>query len=132
MARTLTEEEFTRIQTEVRAKLDAMPGLSEQSYNAIGQSLFDGALAEAEHSPKPLEGSALARFVSNAGGYLNPVTMVTGLYHAVKSPEAVQRTLESIYDASAAQAGKAADAYRAGRYSEMLGHGLATAPVLGP
>jgi hypothetical protein len=132
MARTVTEEEFTRIQREVQAKLDAMPGLSEQSYHAIGESLFQGALAEAEHSPKPVEGSALARFVSNAGGYLNPVTMVKGLYESIKSPEAVEGTLRNIYNASAAQAGKAAEAFRQGRYVEAAGHGAATVPVLGP
>jgi len=85
-----------------------------------------------DFTAKGPEGSALSRFTSNAGAALNPVTMVTGLYKAVESPEAVGRTLENIYGASAAQAAKAAEAYRQGRYLEMAGHGAAMFPVIGP
>src|SRR4029434_1204351 len=91
-----------------------------------------GALAEAENRPAAPEGSALGRFAANAGAFLNPVTMVTGLYESVKSPEAVTQTLERIVGASAAEGRKAVDACRQGRYSEMLGHGAAMVPVLGP
>src|SRR4029434_7313308 len=91
-----------------------------------------GALAEAENRPAAPEGSALGRFAANARAFLNPVTMVTGLYESVKSPEAVTQTLERIVGASAAEGRKAVDAARQGRYSEMLGHGAAIAPGHGP
>jgi hypothetical protein len=80
--------------------------------------------------PAGPEGSALERFASNAGAALNPVTMVTGLASAVAHP---LDTLGHIYSAGAAEAGKAAEAYRQGHYSEMIGHGgAAVLPVIGP
>jgi hypothetical protein len=93
---------------------------------------FAPARAEDFMAPGP-EGSAASRFFSNAGKVLNPVTMVSGFYEAFKDRPAMERTLTNIYEAGKAQAGKAAEAYRAGDYREMTRHGLAAAlPVLGP
>lgn len=95
-------------------------------------SLKHQAVTAPAETPGP-EGSALRRFVSNAGAVLNPITMATGLYESLKSPEATGQTVERIYRAGEAEAGKAADAYRQGRYTEMVGHGAAAAlPILGP
>jgi len=74
-------------------------------------------------------GSAVGRFVSNAGEILNPVTAVQGLAHAVAHP---LDTATSLYNASADQAQKAAAAYRAGQYGEAIGHGLGAIPFIGP
>jgi hypothetical protein len=107
--------------------------LSEADFNRLAPSVLAGALAEAEQLPAVPDGSAAARVASNAWQYLNPVAMVTGLYEAVKSPEAVAHTLENIVQQQGAQIGKAAEAYREGRYPEMVGHGVAGAlPLVGP
>lgn len=129
--RTLSEAEFNRVKDAVYASLP--PNLSEADFNRLAPSVFEGALAEAEQLPAVPEGSAAARLASNAWQYLNPVAMVTGLYEAVKSPEAVAHTLENIVQQQGAQFGKAAEAGRQGRYSEMVAHGVAGAvPLVGP
>lgn len=129
--RTLSEAEFNRIKDQVYAHLPA--NLSEADFNRLAPSVLAGALAEAEQLPAVPEGSAAARVVSNAWKYLNPVSMVTGLYESVKSPEAVAQTLENIVQQQGAQFGKAAEAGRQGRYAEMVGHGVAGAlPLVGP
>ena len=79
---------------------------------------------------EPDQASGLSRFASNAGEAFNPVTMVKGMASAVAHPI---QTAQGIYAAGAAEAGKAADAYKEGRYSEAFGHGAAAAlPVVGP
>jgi hypothetical protein len=105
--------------------------------NTITAELWDLKATGARHLPsaedflpEAPEGSALGRFASSVGAALNPVTMVTGLAGAVAHP---LDTLGHIYQAGAAEAGKAAEAAREGRYSEMVGHGAATVlPVIGP
>lgn len=76
------------------------------------------------------DGSPVRRFMSNAAEMLNPITAVKGIASAVANPIDTYNTL---VDASAEQFGKAGDAYNEGRYSEMVGHGLAgIVPGLGP
>lgn len=128
MPRTLTEGEFNAIKS---ALLDQAPdGLSEAEFQRWMGPRLDGAIAQAENSPAPVSGSALRRFLSGAGGMLNPVPMVTGLAHAVVHPV---DTLTGIGAAMADQGSKAKQAANDGRYVEAAGHGLAAAiPVLGP
>jgi hypothetical protein len=76
------------------------------------------------------EGSAVGRFFSNAGEMLNPVTMVKGLYGAVRHPI---DTGTALVGAQIDQARKAKTAFGEGRYSEAVGHGgAAVLPLLGP
>lgn len=86
--------------------------------------------APASPSPSAPQGSALGRFASGAGEMLNPVTMVQGMYQAVRHPV---DTAVAMYDQQGQQFDKAVDSARQGRYSEMLGHGAASfLPVIGP
>ena len=76
------------------------------------------------------QGSAAGRFLSNAAEMLNPITMVQGAYQAVRHPI---ETAGAILQQQGAQFGKAADDFRQGRYSEMVGHAAAGAlPLIGP
>lgn len=76
------------------------------------------------------KGSPLARFASNFGEMINPVTMAKGLYNTVRHPI---DTGVAIIERQGEQFGKAVDDFGAGRYSEMVGHGAAgLLPVLGP
>lgn len=76
------------------------------------------------------KGSPVGRFLSNFGATINPVTMAKGLYqtatHPIESGTAILASQGEQFD-------KAVDAYRGGRYSEMVGHGAASMlPILGP
>jgi hypothetical protein len=82
-----------------------------------------------DQAPQP-EGSAVGRFASGVGEMLNPVTLVKGLYQAGRHPI---QTAGALYDAQAAQFGKAGEALSQGHYSEAIGHGAAgILPVIGP
>lgn len=85
--------------------------------------------AQTQEAPTP-QPSAASRFFSNAGAVLNPIEAVKGLASAVAHPIA---TATGLYNAHAEQFGKARDAFGEGRYSEAIGHGMASAlPILGP
>src|SRR5262245_54768311 len=129
--RTLSEAEFTRIK---QAVLDeAPPNLSEADWQRYATVALAGAIAEAEHSPAPLEGSAVGRFAAGAWQHLNPVTMATGLYEAFKTPEATGQMLRNVVNAQVGEGKKAVDLVRQGRYTEAAGHaGAAALPLLGP
>lgn len=75
------------------------------------------------------EGSAARRFLSNAGEMLNPVTIATGLYDAVRHPI---KTVENVGAASADQLRKAGQRIDEGRYVDAVGHGLGALPLVGP
>lgn len=84
----------------------------------------------AETAAAEAQPSAASRFFSNAGEMLNPVTAAKGIYQAVRHP---LDTAGAIYDMQAEQFGKASGAFQQGRYSEMLGHGMAgVLPLVGP
>ena len=86
--------------------------------------------APPEQPPVAPEGSATGRFFSNIGEQLNPVAAVKGIAQAVSSPIETGRAL---YEGQMQQFDKAGEAYAQGRYSEMLGHGMAgTLPLVGP
>ena len=146
--RTLTESEFNTVKEAVLAR--APRGLSETMFNAWIEPNMRSALAEAERraslgqvnivkpadpadftdKPAGQEGSAVGRFLSNAGEMLNPVTLATGLYGAVRHPvDTAVNVARSQYD----QGVQAVDMAKQGRYSEMVGHGVAAAlPLIGP
>lgn len=87
------------------------------------------------HAPAPdrhaaPDGSAAARFLSNAGEMVNPVNIAKGIYGAVRHPVT---TAVAIGRSQADQFQKAKTAFNEGRYVEAGGHGMASAiPVLGP
>lgn len=132
MPRTLSEAEFNAAKDKA---LSAAPkGLSEAEFGRWwkiqGQSLMDGAVAEAENLPATPDGSAVGRFVSNAVETLNPLTAIKGVANAVMHPIG---TATAVVGAQGEQFGKAAEDYRQGRYSEMVGHGAAgVLPLVGP
>lgn len=83
-----------------------------------------------DFTDKGPEGSAVGRFLSNAGEVLNPLALAKGLYGAVRHPV---DTVHTIVDAQAGQGQTALDMAHQGRYSEAIGHGIAAAvPLLGP
>lgn len=76
------------------------------------------------------QGSALGRFAGGAWEMVNPVTIASGLYGAVRHPI---DTASNLIGAQVGQFEKAKEAYDDGRYSEMLGHaGAAALPLVGP
>lgn len=126
--RTLTEAEFTAVRDKV---LKSLPdGLSEADFHrAVGPRL-DAALAEAEYSPAPLEGSMLSRAARGLGSILNPVTLVDGVAQTVLHPI---ETAKGIVGQHAAQIDAAKEAWNSGDRTEAVGHGFAAAvPLMGP
>lgn len=74
--------------------------------------------------------SALSRFGSGLAKNLNPITAIEGLAGAVRHP---LDTASSILQANLEQLKKAGADYQQGRYSEMVGHGVAgVLPIIGP
>src|SRR3990167_6319492 len=126
--RVLSEEEYGQIK---HGLLRAAPdGLDEAGFQRWFQPRFDGAIAEAEHSPAPATGRGVSRFLRNAGAVLNPVAAVQGIASAVAHPA---QTYDALVDTSAGQFTKAGQAFDEGRYWEVGGHGLAGAiPFIGP
>lgn len=80
-------------------------------------------------APAAPEGAAWSRFAKNFGEMINPVSIVTGAYNAIRHP---LDTGAAILEQSGEQFDKATQAGREGRYSEMVGHGLGSIPVIGP
>lgn len=125
--RTLTEPEFNAIRDRLLA--EAPDGLDEASFQRWVGPRLAAAIGEAESKSAPPDGSALGRFAANAGEVLNPLAAAKGVWNAVRHPI---DTGKAIYDASAAQVSKAADAARDGRYVEAVGHGAGAIPLIGP
>jgi hypothetical protein len=75
-------------------------------------------------------GSAVGRFASGLWQNINPVTMVKGLAQVVSSPI---ETGKAVVGQMGEQWEKAYHAGAEGRYSEMVGHGVAgSLPLIGP
>lgn len=80
--------------------------------------------------PAQPEGSAAGRFLSNAGEVLNPLSMVEGLWNAIRHPI---DTASNIADMHIAEGRKTINLAREGRLVEAAGHGAATLlPLIGP
>lgn len=125
--RTLAEREFNAIRDRLLAEAPA--GLDEAGFQRwIGPRLAS-AVGEAESLPAKAEGSALGRFGSNVGEMLNPIAMAKGIGQAIQHPI---DTASNILGQSANQARQAVDMAKQGRYSEALGHGIGTLPLIGP
>jgi hypothetical protein len=126
--RTLSEAEFNAIKDGVLKNAPA--GLSEQDWNIYSRRVFNEAIIAAEQSAAPLEGSVLSRATAGLWKHVNPVTIVSGLAHAVTHPI---DTVGNILSAQGAQFGKAAEDVKQGRYSEAIGHSVAgVLPLVGP
>lgn len=103
---------------------------TEAELNEIFSKLPKQQAAAQPEQPAQPEGSALGRFASNAWSMVNPVAMVQGAAQAIAHPI---DTAGALLKAQGAQIGKAVDAAREGRYSEMAGHAAAgVLPILGP
>ena len=127
-SRTLDETEFTEIKT---ALLRSAPsGLSEEEFHRWFAPRFEGAIAQAEHSPVPIRGSAIRRAIGSAASLLNPVSIVEGLYNATRHPI---DTATNVLRSQGEQFSKAAEEARAGHSVEAAGHTVAgVVPLLGP
>jgi hypothetical protein len=84
MPRTLSESEYTALVQRVLAS--APTGLSEADFQRYIGPAMQQALGEAENTDPQPEGSALGRFVGGAAEMLNPITMATGAYQAIRHP----------------------------------------------
>lgn len=82
-----------------------------------------------EVGPQAPQGGAVGRFLSNAGEMINPVSIVTGAYNAIRHPV---DTGKAILQQSGEQLSKAGRAYDEGRTWEAAGHALGAVPVIGP
>ena len=101
---------------------------SEQELDAI----FSDARSKvgAKGSSQGPEGSAIGRFAAGAGEYLNPISMVSGAYQAVRHP---LDTASQMLQAQVGEAQKAKGLFGEGRYTEAAGHlGAAVLPIVGP
>lgn len=106
----------------VKARWEQAPVVEDRT-----PSVGDMLVGAAQSVP---EGSALGRFAGGVWKNINPVEMVKGVAQAVTSPIETAK-------AAAGQMGeqweKAYHAGAEGRYSEMVGHGLAgSLPLVGP
>lgn len=130
-ARTLTKDEFEAIRERVLS--EAPPDLSEADFYRWAGPRMASAIAEAEHNPVttgPDAEGGLRRFVGGAARVLNPANMAEGALDMIASPI---DTTKEVWGAMGEQATKAREAFGEGRYSEAMGHGVASAvPVLGP
>src|SRR5438477_9402137 len=79
--RTLSEAEFEHVKAQVLAA--APLNLSEEEFTRYVGPAMAQAVTAAEAAP---EGAALGRFASNVGAQINPVTIASGLYQAVRHP----------------------------------------------
>ena len=124
MPRTLSETEFDAIKSKI---LDAAPsGLKEDEFNRYVGPAMAQAIGEAENSSEPLDGSAISRFASGAWKNLNPMALGSAIMHPID-------TAGAIVQSHLSEAEKSRQAFKEGRYSEALGHAVATAlPVVGP
>lgn len=132
MPRTLSEAEFNAVKAKVLAS--APDKLSEADFTRWVGPAMAQALGEAENTPEGVnlspEGSATERGVSGAWKNLNPLTAIEGLYGAARHP---LDTAGAILDANLRELKKANEDRKAGRYSEMVGHGGAgLIPLIGP
>lgn len=130
-SRTLSKDEFEAIRQRVLA--EAPPDLSEADFYRWAGPRMASAIAEAEQTP-PIAGpdaqGGLRRAVGSAAHVLNPANLVEGGLDMIASPI---DTAKQVWGAMGDQATKAREAFGEGRYSESLGHGIASAvPVLGP
>lgn len=128
MPRTLSEAEYTAIGQQVLSGAPA--GLTKEEFDRWIGPRFTGAVAEAEQKSPAPEGSAAGRFLSGAGEMLNPISMLTGAYQAIRHP---YETGASVLGSQMDQLHQAAELARGGRYVEAAGHGAAgLLPMLGP
>jgi len=102
-----------------------------------GTAVASGYLSTDPNAGTPVPaapvGGAASRYGAGLWKSSNPVAIVTGLYEAVKSPEAVGRTLESLAGAAGAQFEKARAYYKQGDYEKAAAHTVAgLLPALGP
>lgn len=124
--RALTAEELAAIEDQIAAKLPA--GLSDDEFDRLFGPAYEQALAIAENSPAPLQGSAMGRALAGVWQNLNPVAMAEGLYNAARHPLDTARSV--FIEQPAAMLEKAANAPT---MTERAGYGLAAAlPVVGP
>lgn len=122
----ITDDQIAALEDALIAQ--APDGLSETDLNKWLTPRMEQAIAQAEYGPSANSGVRGA--VTAAAQALDPRRLMAGLGQAIASP---LDTAQGLYRAHEAQAGKAADAFREGRYSEALGHGAATAlPLIGP
>ena len=131
MPRELTEEQFNAARDKA---LGAAPqGMTEEQFTRWwqrqGQSVMDGAIAEAEELAKRQpEGTALERI----GGALKAVPAgIFQMAHGIVNPAVGAMNAEAMVSASEDQAGKAKAAFQEGRYPEALGHAVGTVPIIG-
>lgn len=128
MPRTLTQQEFNAIRDEVLNRAPA--GLSAEEFERYIGPETEKAIAIAENTSAPLQGSSLRRAMSGLWSTINPINIAGGLYQAARHPV---ETATGIVQAHGEQLGKAGEAFRAGRYSEAAGHGAAgILPLVGP
>ncbi len=127
-SRTLSESEFNTIKDRV---LSSLPdNLTEEEFHRAVGPRMEAALGEAENAPPAVEGSAVGRFLSNAGEMLNPVSMVTGTYNAVRHP---LDTVAGVASSMGQEWQKAAEAAKAGNYTEAAARAVTgSVPVVGP
>jgi hypothetical protein len=134
--------------TDAQARLSSLP-FSDDIRAQLWDLRAGGSLTGTVTEPKPAatedfmdpqaqpEGSAIGRFLSNAGEMLNPVTAIKGIANAI-TPEALGgvgpvATAKNIVAAQGEQFSKAGQAMGEGRYVEAAGHGMAGAlPLIGP
>ena len=116
-----------------------LPGLSsaqQEEYRAYRRSGFaqDPVRFPTFVQPKGWWEKDISEHLGEAAGRvateLNPIELGKGLWQIARHP---LQTGQALWEAQVEQSGKARTAAREGRYSEMLGHGLASSiPLLGP
>lgn len=123
--RTLSEQEYQAVAERVVA--NAPNNLSEPDFQRYIGPAMTQALAEAEYTAAPVEGSATRRFVGGVADMLNPIEAAKGLYQTVRHPI---QTGMALIEAQAEQFRKAGETPT---LSEKIGHTVAgVLPVLGP
>jgi hypothetical protein len=113
----------------------AAPATAQPNYDALAQQVAQPA---AQPPAQPDQRGVVRRFLGGAAEMLLPSTTpsdyIMGPLYAVQHPlDSLGLIAGAVKDAHAQQFQKAKQAASEGRYSEMLGHGLATAlPLIGP
>jgi hypothetical protein len=127
--RTLTEREFNVLASKV---LDAAPpNLSQPDFERWVDRTMQQEIDAWERRPEPVNlNSSLRRTVTNFGRMVNPINLAEGAVEAIASPI---QTVKNVWGQMGDQATKAREAFGEGRYSEAVGHGLASSvPIIGP
>lgn len=121
MPRSLTEPEFEAAKSQAMQRLlrDYPDTLDQASFERLAGPYLQQAIGEVENRAPVPDGSPARRLLGGLAETVNPVSMVTGTYQAVRHP---LDTARALYQTERGLASKAKERFQQGRYAEAAGY----------